>query len=143
MLAIKLSRIGKRHRPHYRIIVLEKAKDPWGDFKENLGTYNPRTKQLDIKADRVKHWIEQGAQPTDTIFNILVAEGIIEGKKRRVSRISKKRQAKLDEKAKEAKEKEAPAEEPKEEAPAEEKEAPAEEAKPEEKKEEAPAEDKK
>jgi small subunit ribosomal protein S16 len=142
MLAIKLSRIGKRHRPHYRIIVLEKSKDPWGDFKENLGTYNPRSKKLDIQAERIKYWISKGAQPTDTIFNILVAEGVIEGKKRRVSRISKKRQAKLDEKAKEAKEKAAPAEAPKEEV-VEEKEAPKEETKPEEKKEETPTEDKK
>lgn len=142
MLAIKLSRIGKRHRPHYRIIVLEKSKDPWGDFKENLGTYNPRTKKLDIQADRIKHWISQGAQPTDTIFNILVAEGVIDGKKRRASRISKKRQAKLDEKAKEAKEKEAPAEAPKEEV-VEEKVAPAEEVKVEEKKEETTPEEKK
>ena len=136
MLAIKLSRFGKKKQTTYRIIVLEKSKDPWGDFKENLGTYNPRTKKLDIKADRIKHWISQGAQPTDTIFNILVAEGVIDGKKRRVSRISKKRQAKLDEKAKEAKEKEAPKEEVAEakEAPVE---ATKEEAKPEEKKEES------
>lgn len=128
MLAIKLSRIGKKHSPHYRIIVLEKSKDPWGDYKENLGSYNPRTKELTIKADRVKHWVEQGAQPTDSVHNILVSEGIIKADKKKVSRISKKRQAKLDEKAKEAK---AAA---KEAAPAEEKEVT------EEKKEESPAE---
>jgi len=139
MLAIKLSRVGKRHRPHYRIIVLEKSKDPWGDFKENLGTYNPRSKKLEIKADRVKHWISMGAQPTSTIHNILIAEGIIDGKKKKVSRVSKKRQAKLDEKAKEAKANEKPAEEPKKEV----KETPVEEAKPEEKKEETPVEAKK
>lgn len=117
MLAIKLSRIGKKHLPHFRIIVLEKSKDPWGDFKENLGSYNPRTKELVIKADRVKHWISEGAQPTDTVYNILVAQGIIEGAKKRVSRISKKRQAKLTEKTKEAKKEEPKSEEtPKEEA---------------------------
>ena len=142
MLAIKLSRIGKKHRPHFRIIVLEKSKDPWGDFKENLGSYNPRTKELVIKADRVKHWIDQGAQPTNTVHNILVAQGIVDGEKRRVSRISKKRQVKLDEKAKEAKK-----EEVKEEKPAEEKAPKAEDKPVEEKKAEetktAPVEEKK
>ena len=134
MLAIKLSRTGKKAKPNYRIIVLDSRKDPWGDFLENLGTYNPRTKELVIKADRVKEYLSKGAQPSDTVHNILVSEGIIEAKKKSSSRISKKRQEKLNEKAKEtkAKEEEASAkpEEPKTEEPK------VEEAKPEEKKEE-------
>jgi len=112
--------------PYFRIIVLDKQKDPWGKFLENLGTYNPRTKELKIDGEKVKQYISKGAQPSKTIHNILISEGIIEGKKVRVSRLSKKRQVKLTEKAKEKAEKkaakeEAPTEEaPKEEAPKEE-----------------------
>lgn len=162
MLSIRLSRTGKKNQPSFRIIVIDKQKDPWGKFLENLGNYNPRSKELAIKADRINYWIEQGAQPSKTLHNVLVSQGIIKDKKIGVSRISKKRQEKLNEKAKtekaEAAEKKADEKEaPKEEAPVEEKkveapkEAPAEakkeekaEAKPEEKpaKEEEKKEDK-
>ncbi|MDF1549736.1 MAG: 30S ribosomal protein S16 [Bacteroidales bacterium] len=72
MLAIKLSRFGKKKQPTYRIVVLEKNKDPWGDYLENLGHYNPRSKEITLNAERIKYWISQGAQPSDTIHNILV-----------------------------------------------------------------------
>lgn len=103
MLSIRLSRTGKKHKPYFRIIVLDKKKDPWGDFLENLGNYNPRTKELVINADRIKFWIEKGAQPSKTVHNILVSQEIVKDKKVGVSRISKKRKAKLAEKEKSAK----------------------------------------
>jgi small subunit ribosomal protein S16 len=103
MLSIRLSRTGKKHLPNYRIIVVEKTKDPWGDFLEILGNYNPRTKELSIKADRVNEWLSKGAQASNTVFNILVNEGIIKDDKKRVSRLSKKRKEKLTEKEKSAK----------------------------------------
>ena len=52
-----------------------------GNFVEKLGSYNPRTKEKTINADRVKYWISVGAQPSDTMHNILVTEGVIAGKK--------------------------------------------------------------
>ncbi len=95
MLAIKLSRKGKTKEPTFRLIVCEKTKDPWGTYLENVGFYNPRTKELKLEADRIKYWISKGAQPSDTIWNMLVTKGLVEGKKKKVTKISKKRQAKI------------------------------------------------
>jgi len=95
MLAIRFSRTGKKKQPYFRIIVNEKTKDPWGDFLENLGVYNPRTKVADLKADRIKYWLSKGAQPSATVWNLLVSKEIVEGKKKKVTRISKKRAAKI------------------------------------------------
>jgi len=101
MLSIRLRRVGKRKQPQYRLIVLDRAKDPWGDYLENLGTYNPRTKpkQIILKADRIKHWILKGAACTDTVWNLLLEQKIVEGEKRKTARISKKRKAKIAAKA--------------------------------------------
>ncbi len=90
MLKIKLSRIGKKKHPIYRLIVSEVGRDPYGKSLEILGSWDPHTKDLQIKADRVKHWIGHGAQMTDTINNLLVEKKIIEGKKVNVSALGKK-----------------------------------------------------
>lgn len=111
MLTIKLSRFGKTKQPTYRILVLEKSKDPWGDYLEMLGHYNPRSKELKLNVERIKYWLGKGAQPTDTMHNMLVSQGIVEGKKKRVSRLSVERKAKLEkEKNEKAKTLEKPAE---------------------------------
>ena len=148
MLSIRLSRRGTKKKPVYRIIVVEKARDPYGRYLENLGTYNPHTKDVVIKADRVKYWISEGAQATPTVHNLLVSQSIIEGEKVRASKSKpgKKKRAELAEKKK-AKDDESTKEKPAttEEAPAEtevKEEKPA-EVKVEDKKEEAkPSEDK-
>lgn len=108
MVSIRLSRKGKKKQPTYRIVVQESTKDPWGDYLENLGHYNPLTKPktLVVKKERVLHWIANGAQPSDTVWNLLVGEGIITGEKRRTVSISKKRKTKLDAEAAKRKEKE-------------------------------------
>ena len=119
--------------PYFRIVVLDKQKDPWGKFLENLGDYNPRTKKLNINAESIKSWLAKGAQPSSTVHNILVTQGIIEGKKVRVSRLSKRRKEKLDKKKKDtndaAEAKKAAASKAAETKPVEET-APAEEVKP-------------
>lgn len=146
MLSIRLSRTGKKKQPHYRIIVVEKSRDPWGKSLEILGSRNPRTKETVLKAERIKHWLEMGAQPSNSVWNILIEEKLVEGKKKGVTHISKKRTAKAAEAEAEAKaKKEEAAEEPKEKAPAEEEAAPEETTKEEpkeESKEETPAEEK-
>ena len=117
MLKIILSRTGKKKQAYFKILVTQKEKDPWGAYIENLGNYNPRSKALEIKADRVKYWISKGAEPSATIWNMLVTKGIIEGKKKKVTKISKKRATKIAEKTKKDKEaaaaKEVKPEEPK------------------------------
>ena len=136
MLRIKLSRVGKRKQPSYRILVLERQKDPWGKAIENVGFYNPLTepKTVELKADRIKHWLSVGAEPTPTVHNLLVDAGLIKEKKMNVSALGKtarEAKAKATEEAKKAKmEAAAKAKADKEAAAA----PKAEEAKPEEKK---------
>jgi len=83
MLAIRLQRIGKKNRPSYRVVVSEKKRDLYGKHNEILGNYDPvaNPKVTNLKADRIKHWMDQGAQPSATVHNLLVTQGIIEGKK--------------------------------------------------------------
>ncbi|MFA5185951.1 MAG: 30S ribosomal protein S16 [Patescibacteria group bacterium] len=97
MVTIRLSRVGKTKQPSYRLIVSEKSKDPWGKYIENLGLYNPLAKPpvIDFKADRVKYWISKGAQASETVWNLLVDQKIVEGAKRLKVKVSKKRKEKL------------------------------------------------
>jgi len=103
MLAIRLQRVGRTKLPMYRVVVSEKTKDMYGDHLEILGTYNPHNKELNLKTDRIKFWLEKGAQGSASIHNLLVKEGVLEGKKQRSVRLSDKRRAKMEgEKAKAA-----------------------------------------
>lgn len=105
MLSMRLSRVGTKKAPVYRIVVMPKHNDPWAKVTEILGHYNPRKqpRELVLKVDRVKHWLQMGAQPTDTVWNLLIDEKIVEGKKRTATHLTKKRRGKLEEKAAEAK----------------------------------------
>ena len=78
---IKLSKIGKTNKKVFRLIISEKGRDPYGDNLEILGSYNPYTKDLQAKTDRIQYWIGKGAGMTASINNLLVTKGIIEGKK--------------------------------------------------------------
>lgn len=73
MLAIKLMRTGAKKRPSYRIIVKEKQSKRDGAYLENLGTYNPTRDPAEIKLDmdRVHYWLGKGAQPTDTVSQLI------------------------------------------------------------------------
>lgn len=102
MLCLKLSRIGKKAQASFRLVVLEKTKDPWGDYLELLGNYNPKTKKGEFKAERIKHWLSRGAQATPSVHNLLLKEAIIEGQKMKSIRISKKRREKISKEKKEA-----------------------------------------
>ncbi|MBU0649244.1 30S ribosomal protein S16, partial [Patescibacteria group bacterium] len=77
MLHIRLTRVGKKKQPTYRVIITEKHRDPWGKVLEILGHYNPRSKDKAavLKADRIKYWIEHGAQASSTVHNLLLREG--------------------------------------------------------------------
>jgi len=82
MLKIRLKRVGRKHDPSFRLVVLESQRGPKsGDYIENLGSYNARTDEKTINGDRVNHWISVGAKPSDTAHNLLVELGIITGKK--------------------------------------------------------------
>ena len=101
MLIIRLSRIGKKKHPTFRLIISEKTKDTKGDYLELLGSYNPHTNKADIKADRVKYWLEKGAKTSATVNNLLVNNKVIEGEKVKVFKPKKRATAESTE-AKEA-----------------------------------------
>ncbi len=82
MLMIRFQRIGRTNDPAFRIVVLERERAAKaGNIVELLGTYNPRSKALTLNEERVKEWIAKGAQPTDSIRNLLITKGVIKGKK--------------------------------------------------------------
>ena len=79
---IRLTRMGDKKAPFYRVVVADSRSPRDGRFVEILGTYNPLTDPAEIKidADKAKKWIANGAQPTDTAKDLLVKSGIIEKK---------------------------------------------------------------
>ena len=84
MLVIRFNRTGKNKRASYRIMVQEHTVAPGGRHVEIVGSHDPHLKKTVLKTDRIKYWISQGAQPSDTVYNLLVQEKVIEGKKREV-----------------------------------------------------------
>ena len=73
MLVIRLKRTGSKKRPFYRIVVTDSASAPEGSVVEVLGHYNPRTtpETLDVKRERIDHWMKLGAQPSDTVRTLV------------------------------------------------------------------------
>ena len=86
MLRIRLSRVGKKNTPIYKVVVAEKSRPVKGKFIESLGMYNPGNKSQQLNADRIKYWISVGAQPSQTVHNLLIRNNIIEAKKIPVTR---------------------------------------------------------
>lgn len=75
MLMIRLSRVGARKKPYYRIVVIEKDRARDGRSLEVVGTYNPRTNPatVDVKKDRVDYWTGKGAQLSDRVNKLVAA----------------------------------------------------------------------
>ena len=71
MLRIRLSRKGKKKKPFYRIVVLDKRKKRDGAPVEQIGTYDPKSKVLKLDKTKAEEWIKKGAIPTDTIRTLL------------------------------------------------------------------------
>lgn len=142
-LKIRLSRGGAKKRPFYRIVVADSRAPRDGRFIEKLGTYNPilptdHESRFTFVEDRIRHWLGQGAKPTDRVHRFLAKAGLLDAKAIPEQTKKDKPRAKAQERLREAEEAakaaaeaaaaeaEAPADEaPAEEAPAE---APVEEA---------------
>jgi len=91
MLVIRLFRVGKKNQPSFKIVVTDKRKPTRaGRFVEQVGFWNPVTKEKVLKAERIKYWLSVGAKPSATIHNLLVSEKLIEAKKIPVHKKSKK-----------------------------------------------------
>lgn len=126
MLMMRLQRVGRKNDASFRIVVTDKRTGPKSDkHVDRLGSYNPKMNQVQLDADKAKDWISKGVQPSDTVHNILVNQGVIEGKKKNVL---PKKSPIIDEEAIKKAEEEAKAKAEAEAAAKAEAEAPAEEA---------------
>ena len=78
MLTIRLARIGKKKKPFYRVVVIERTRARDGRVRDAVGTYDPLKKPAEVKlnADRIKYWLGVGAQPSDTVRSFLLAQKI-------------------------------------------------------------------
>lgn len=86
-MKIRLARGGSKKRPFYRIVAADSRMPRDGRFIEKLGTYNPllpkdSEERVKMDMERVKHWLDQGAQPTDRISRMLEAAGVLDKKER-------------------------------------------------------------
>jgi len=86
-MKIRLSRGGSKKRPHYSIVAADSRMPRDGRFIEKLGTYNPllpKDSEDRVKMDleRIQHWLDKGAQPSDRISRMLEAAGVLNRKER-------------------------------------------------------------
>ena len=90
MVKIRLARVGRKNDPSYRVVVQDSRKDPFGPHLEVVGHLAPRQKVRKLEKERILYWLKVGAQPTGTVRNLLISEGIIKGKKVNVYHPKKK-----------------------------------------------------
>jgi small subunit ribosomal protein S16 len=90
MLTIRLQRTGKKNQADFRIVLAEKESPVQKKFVEILGSYNPRKKYFKVFEDRVKYWIGQNIEMSETVNNLFITKGFITGKKVKAFTIPKK-----------------------------------------------------
>jgi small subunit ribosomal protein S16 len=98
MVRLRLKRMGRRHRPFYRLNAVDKRTQRDGKVLEQLGWYDPmskdETKQCHLNTERIKFWLEQGAMPSDTVSDLLAQHDVIdagEWETKRMKRIAKRK----------------------------------------------------
>jgi small subunit ribosomal protein S16 len=99
MVRIRLRRVGRKNAPVFRIVVADSESPRDGRFIEVIGQYSPREAaadgsgkgRLSIEAERVQHWLDVGAQPSDTVRSLLRRAGLL--RERHESRIALKRRS--------------------------------------------------
>lgn len=93
---IRLARRGKKNAPFFRLLVSEKSRDLFGTALEEVGHYNPisKNKELSLKTDRIQYWLSKGAQMSPSVHNLLVKEKVISEKKIVKSKAKKKAEKK-------------------------------------------------
>ena len=79
MVRIRLRRTGLKHQPTYRVVVADKESPRDGRFIEILGSYNPRTEPftLEVDEERIYHWMNVGAQPSESVVKLLKSAGVL------------------------------------------------------------------
>jgi small subunit ribosomal protein S16 len=93
MVRIRLRRVGRKKSPIYRIVVADSRSPRDGRFIEIIGNYAPRqgNTAIDLKTDRANYWLDNGAQPSDTVRSLLRRAGVL--KARHEARVGSKLQA--------------------------------------------------
>ena len=78
MLKIRLARVGKKKAPTYRVVIADARAPRDGRYVEIVGNYNPRTEptMFEVDADKVRDWLNKGAQPTERVQKLLNSKGI-------------------------------------------------------------------
>ncbi len=73
MLSIRMTRVGSKKKPHFRVVVSEARSALQSNVVENLGTYNPRSKpaKVELNKERVQHWLGRGAKPSNSVRTLL------------------------------------------------------------------------
>lgn len=89
MLVIRLQKVGKIHTATFRVVVTQKTAAAKRKYLELLGNVNRKTKAVSLNKERISYWISKGAQPSDTVHNLLISQGVIPGKKIPVHKIAK------------------------------------------------------
>lgn len=80
---MRLKRVGRKNNPSFRIVVVDKRTSVKSNKTVDLlGSYDPKLGRISINGDKAKHWLLHGVQPSDTVFNMLVSQKIVEGKKK-------------------------------------------------------------
>ena len=95
---MRLTRMGDKKSPFYRIVIADSRKARDGEYVDLVGTYNPLTtpEEVKIDAEKAKKWIANGAQPTDTVKDLLVKANVIEAKKKVIKKTAKKAEDKAE-----------------------------------------------
>ncbi len=99
MVKIRLKRLGYKKNPSYRIIVIDSRSKREGAPIEELGFYNPKSKEMKLNVERAKARLAQGAQATETVMYLINnanEDGTLNYKKTETKKLSKKAQAKLE-----------------------------------------------
>jgi small subunit ribosomal protein S16 len=76
VLTIRLSRVGKKNQPQYRLVLQEKVKSPKGKAIETLGYYHPLQKTFECDVSLVEKYIKEGAKPSSTVAHLLQKKGM-------------------------------------------------------------------
>jgi small subunit ribosomal protein S16 len=77
-VSMRLTRVGGKKDPVWRVVVADRRSPRDGRFIETVGRYNPQTdpSTISLDEDRIRHWLDRGAQPTDSVVKLLKTQGI-------------------------------------------------------------------
>ena len=105
MLILRFQKVGKKKDYTYRVVAVDsRFSSKSGKVKEVLGWWQPKTDQFSLDKERVNYWLKQGAQVSDSCYNLLVKATVISGPKRPIKTKTKKTKEKQEESAPEQKE---------------------------------------